>query len=79
MFVSTHYAGKETGMKFKEGEAWKKVFGPVSIYLNSLSSREDNTLQLWDNAKQQVLCLLCVHLYIDVPVSLAFCMLPKSL
>ena len=54
MFVSTHYAGKDVGMKFNEGEPWKKVFGPVSIYLNTLSTNDDKTLSLWNNAKQQV-------------------------
>lgn len=76
MFASTHYAGKETGMKFKEGEAWKKVFGPVSIYLNSLSSRADSTLPLplWDNAKQQVLVYMSIYtFYVFLFLSL-FCM-----
>ncbi|KAF3439170.1 hypothetical protein FNV43_RR17445 [Rhamnella rubrinervis] len=54
MFVSTHYAGRDLGMEFKDGEPWKKVFGPVSIYLNTLSANDDNTLSLWNNAKQQM-------------------------
>lgn len=53
MFTSTHYAGKDLGMEFNEGEAWKKVFGPVSIYLNSVSPNAD-ALTLWENAKHQV-------------------------
>jgi len=53
MFVSTHYAGKEVTMAFQEGEAYKKVFGPVFAYVNS-ASREDGTLSLWSDAVQQV-------------------------
>lgn len=54
MFLSTHYAGKEAEMKFEDGEAWKKVFGPVFVYLNSVDNGE-NPLDLWANAKEQVL------------------------
>ena len=53
MFVSTHYAGTDVGMKFAEGEPWKKVFGPVFVYLNSASPKEDYR-SLWQDAKQQV-------------------------
>lgn len=53
MFVSTHYAGKEVGMTFEDGEAWKKVFGPVFIHLNSAPSSNEY-LTLWENAKEQV-------------------------
>ena len=53
MFVSTHYAGKEAGIKFENGEPWKKVFGPSFIYLNSVSQGED-PLELWADAKEQV-------------------------
>lgn len=56
MFVSTHYAGKEVGMKFAEGEPWKKVFGPSFIYLNKVSKGED-PLELWSDAKVKVLLL----------------------
>ncbi|XP_027917587.1 uncharacterized protein LOC114176676 [Vigna unguiculata] len=52
MFVSTHYAGKEVTLSFQEGEAYKKVFGPVFAYVNS-ASREDGTLSLWSDAAQQ--------------------------
>lgn len=61
MFVSTHYAGKDVAMEFEEGEAWTKVFGPIFVYLNSVSSEnknsvssENNLQQLWENAKEQV-------------------------
>ncbi|XP_030455890.1 rhamnogalacturonate lyase B isoform X3 [Syzygium oleosum] len=53
MFVSTHYAGKEVGMKFNGGEPWKKVFGPVLVYLNSVAPEEDLS-NLWQNAKEQM-------------------------
>ncbi|XP_061376076.1 probable rhamnogalacturonate lyase C isoform X2 [Gastrolobium bilobum] len=53
MFVSTHYAGKEVTMAFQEGETYKKVFGPVFVYVNSASSNEDS-LSLWSDAVQQL-------------------------
>lgn len=53
MFLSSHYAGEELGPKFEQGEPWKKVFGPVFIYLNSVMDGED-PLTLWDDAKMQV-------------------------
>ncbi|XP_004509710.1 uncharacterized protein [Cicer arietinum] len=52
MFVSTHYAGKEVTMAFEEGETYKKVFGPVFIYLNSASS-DDSKQSLWSDAVLQ--------------------------
>ncbi|CAA7022744.1 unnamed protein product [Microthlaspi erraticum] len=52
IFHSTHYVGAELIMSFKEGEAWKKVFGPVFIYLNSFPKRVDPLL-LWHQAKNQ--------------------------
>ncbi|XP_059645438.1 probable rhamnogalacturonate lyase B [Cornus florida] len=54
MFFSTHYAGGSLGIKFEDGEAWKKVFGPVLIYLNSASVDADN-ITLWEDAKEQML------------------------
>lgn len=53
MFVSTHYAGKDVGMKFRDGEPWAKVFGPVLVYLNSVTS-EEGVGSLWEDAKEQV-------------------------
>ncbi|XP_028769118.1 rhamnogalacturonate lyase B-like isoform X1 [Neltuma alba] len=53
MFVSTHYGGKEVTMAFQEGETYKKVFGPVFVYLNSLSSNEDPHT-LWPDAVQRM-------------------------
>ncbi|KAG4154068.1 hypothetical protein ERO13_D03G034800v2 [Gossypium hirsutum] len=55
MFVSTHYTGTEIDTFYKEGEAWKKVFGPVLIYLNSASSKDDDHRKiLWNDAKRQL-------------------------
>ncbi|CAN8294534.1 unnamed protein product [Cochlearia groenlandica] len=54
IFHSTHYVGEELIMKFKEGEAWKKVFGPVFIYLNSFP-KEVDPLLLWNQAKNQTM------------------------
>ncbi|CAD5319220.1 unnamed protein product [Arabidopsis thaliana] len=53
MFTSTHYAGKEMRMDYRNGEPWKKVFGPVLAYLNSVSPK-DSTLRLWRDAKRQM-------------------------
>ncbi len=53
MFVSTHYAGKDLGMSFEEGEPWKKVFVPIFVYLNSVSSTPNNPQELWANDKSR--------------------------
>ncbi|KAE9597960.1 putative rhamnogalacturonan endolyase [Lupinus albus] len=52
MFVSTHYAGKEVTMEFKDGETYKKVFGPIFVYLNSASTK-NQALSLWSDAVLQ--------------------------
>ncbi|KAH7567627.1 hypothetical protein JRO89_XS07G0107800 [Xanthoceras sorbifolium] len=54
MFLSAHYAGEDLVLKLKQGEPWKKVFGPVFIYLNSLLDDND-PLWLWQDAKEQML------------------------
>ncbi|XP_012081709.1 probable rhamnogalacturonate lyase B isoform X2 [Jatropha curcas] len=53
MFTSTHYAGKDLNTQYRNGEAWKKVLGPVFVYLNSISPSEDRET-LWQDAKQQM-------------------------
>ncbi|XP_055834995.1 uncharacterized protein LOC129903461 isoform X1 [Solanum dulcamara] len=53
MFVSTHYGGQDFVIQFGSGEQWKKVFGPVFIYLNSVADKND-TLSLWDDAKERM-------------------------
>ena len=53
MFFSIHYAGRRKSMHFNDGETWKKVFGPVFVYLNS--GAPNNIRQaLWQDAKAQV-------------------------
>lgn len=52
MFLSGHYAGKDLVPKFGPGEAWKKVFGPVLIYVNSATCGDPRLL--WEDAKMQV-------------------------
>ncbi|KAG2562089.1 rhamnogalacturonate lyase-like isoform X4 [Panicum virgatum] len=53
MFFGTHYIGKYMVAKIDNGESWKKVLGPVFIYLNS-SPKSGNTPQaLWEDAKAQ--------------------------
>lgn len=54
MFFSTHYAGESLALKFRDGEPWKMVFGPVFAYLNTVSD-DENPLNLWSDAKEQVL------------------------
>ncbi|XP_061336887.1 probable rhamnogalacturonate lyase B [Gastrolobium bilobum] len=53
MFVSTHYAGKGVNMKFQQGETYKKVFGPVFVYLNSAPNNV-RLQTLWSDAVRQL-------------------------
>ncbi|CAI9115105.1 OLC1v1015939C1 [Oldenlandia corymbosa var. corymbosa] len=51
-FFTRHYAGGPLkGLHFEEGEPWKKVLGPVFIYLNSGTMNQP--CSLWNDAKQQ--------------------------
>ena len=68
MFMSAHYAGEDMVAKFADGEPWKRVFGPVFMYVNSVP-KEVDWHWLWEDAKEQVyyftFCLsspLCVYL-----------------
>ncbi|XP_024038945.1 probable rhamnogalacturonate lyase B isoform X3 [Citrus clementina] len=54
LFHSVHYSGADLILRFGHSEPWKKVFGPIFIYLNSLSN-EDDPLLLWEDAKQQMI------------------------
>ncbi|EEF35024.1 lyase, putative [Ricinus communis] len=54
MFHSSHYAGKDLVPRFNPGEHWKKVFGPVFIYLNSVPPGYDSRF-LWEDAKTQMM------------------------
>ncbi|KDO81262.1 hypothetical protein CISIN_1g0389792mg, partial [Citrus sinensis] len=51
-FHSTHYVGENFGMKFKDGEAWKKIFGPFLVYVNSVAGKGDRQM-LWRDANRQ--------------------------
>jgi rhamnogalacturonan endolyase len=53
MFHSAHYAGQPLCAKFRNGEAWKKVFGPVLMYVNSAPLATPETL--WNDANEQVI------------------------
>lgn len=52
--MRVHYSGADLILRFGHSEPWKKVFGPIFIYLNSLSN-EDDPLLLWEDAKQQMI------------------------
>lgn len=54
MFLSAHYAGEDIVLKLQPNEAWKKVFGPTFVYLNTLLDRDEDPLELWEDAKHQV-------------------------
>ncbi|XP_062029904.1 probable rhamnogalacturonate lyase B [Rosa rugosa] len=54
VFSSSHYATEQLCLKFKQGEAWKKVYGPVYVYLNLAGPTRDPTTTLWHDAKQQM-------------------------
>lgn len=51
--MTVHYSGRDAITTFSEGEAWKKVFGPVMIYVNQGSPQ--GTPDLWKDAKKQVI------------------------
>ncbi|XP_021321868.1 rhamnogalacturonate lyase B [Sorghum bicolor] len=51
MFLGTHYVGNDIVLSVGDGEYWKKVMGPVFIYLNSGPSRGGHVRALWDDAK----------------------------
>ncbi|KAF8085192.1 hypothetical protein N665_0676s0006 [Sinapis alba] len=50
MFTSLHYVGKDMNTTYTSMEPWKKVYGPVFVYLNSASSPN----RLWTDAKRQM-------------------------
>lgn len=53
IFITSHYAGEDLLVKFETGEEWKKVLGPVCIYLNS-EPEAATADSLWENAKEQM-------------------------
>ncbi|XP_060185168.1 rhamnogalacturonate lyase B-like [Lycium barbarum] len=54
VFVSAHYAGEDLAIKFQHGEPWKKVIGPVFVYLNSNAAAKANPSILWNDAKNRM-------------------------
>ncbi|KAK9713985.1 hypothetical protein RND81_06G063500 [Saponaria officinalis] len=54
MFVSAHYSGEELIPKFKEGEPWNHIYGPIFMYMNNQTKGADFKL-LWEDAKQKML------------------------
>ncbi|GJN25150.1 hypothetical protein PR202_gb12941 [Eleusine coracana subsp. coracana] len=52
MFLGTHYVGKYIVLNIEDSEHWKKVLGPVFIYINSIP-KSDNLRALWEDAKAQ--------------------------
>lgn len=67
MFQGTHYIGLDMVAHFEEGETWKKVFGPVFVYLNS-TPNASKAHNLWTDAKKQV---LIIHLPLAEPCGLS--------
>ncbi|CAN1270662.1 Rhamnogalacturonate lyase [Linum perenne] len=55
VFHSTHYTGADMIIPFQAKETWKKVYGPVFIYLNSVDQATKPQIPLWDDAKNQLL------------------------
>lgn len=57
VFLGKHYTGNDIMLSLGDGEYWKKVLGPVFIYLNSKSNPSagegDLLRALWDDAKAQ--------------------------
>ncbi|KAL4595494.1 hypothetical protein ACB092_12G095300 [Castanea dentata] len=54
MFLSAHYAGEDLVLKLNPDEPWKKVFGPIFMYLNSVTDGND-PLYLWEDANNQMM------------------------
>ncbi|XP_059636145.1 probable rhamnogalacturonate lyase B [Cornus florida] len=52
MFHGTHYIGIDILAHFEEGETWRKVFGPVFVYLNATADAT-KAHNLWFDAKKQ--------------------------
>ena len=50
VFLGPHYVGRDMVIQFEEGESWKKVLGPVFIYLNS-GDHPSCKRDLWEDAK----------------------------
>ncbi|KAM3736451.1 hypothetical protein ACB098_10G164600 [Castanea mollissima] len=70
VFHSPHYAGEALVVEFGPNEPWKKVYGPVFIYLNSLTNGKGPNL-LWEDAKKQTINEVKAWPY-DFPASVDF-------
>ncbi|KAI3832433.1 hypothetical protein MKX03_020667 [Papaver bracteatum] len=53
VFLSSHYMGQDKLPAFGNGEPWKKVYGPVLLYLNSAPPSTNESV-LWDDANEQL-------------------------
>ncbi|XP_066333313.1 rhamnogalacturonate lyase B-like [Miscanthus floridulus] len=53
VFLGTHYTGIDIMLNLGDGEYWKKVLGPVFVYLNSHPNNGSDIRALWDDAKAQ--------------------------
>ncbi|KAK7858545.1 rhamnogalacturonate lyase [Quercus suber] len=47
-------SGEDLVLKLSPDEPWKKVFGPIFMYLNSVTDGDD-PLHLWEDAKNQMM------------------------
>ena len=52
VFQGTHYVGDGIVARIKDGEYWKKVMGPVFVYLNSNPAAKGDPRALWEDAKK---------------------------
>lgn len=66
MFLSAHYTGEDLVPKFTAGEYWKKVFGPVFMYVNSEYAGNDPLVSLWEDAKLQVNLFSCTLYFSEI-------------
>ncbi|KAL6659129.1 hypothetical protein ACP70R_003169 [Stipagrostis hirtigluma subsp. patula] len=55
VFLGPHYIGKDIVVKVEKGEYWKKVLGPVFVYLNRCPPKPErgHLRTLWEDAKAQ--------------------------
>ncbi|KAK7307278.1 hypothetical protein VNO77_40195 [Canavalia gladiata] len=52
MFLSTHYTGRNSHIVFQKGEPYRKVFGPIFSYINTVPNKADFR-SLWSDAVEQ--------------------------
>ena len=55
-FHTIHYAGEDMRQEVRDGEPWKKVYGPVFVCLNSVPESGDPN-SLCADAKHQVILI----------------------